>query len=105
MVGPVQAGELALADASRIAWLAVAAMAFVLARTVWGFRLRMLGLNPRAAQRSGVSANRLGTVALVEGPREDEHAAGGQHVDSQLEPQPSEVGSRRPAQRRRAAPR
>jgi ATP-binding cassette subfamily B protein len=29
VVGPVQAGELALADASRIAWLAVAAMALV----------------------------------------------------------------------------
>lgn len=29
VVGPVQAGDLALADASRIAWLAVAAMAFV----------------------------------------------------------------------------
>ena len=32
---------------------------FVLARTVWGFRLRMLGRNPRVAQRSGVAQHRL----------------------------------------------
>ena len=39
--------------------------AFVLARTVWGFRLRMFGLSPRTAQRMGVSAVVMGTVALV----------------------------------------
>lgn len=37
----------------------------VLARTVWGFRLRMLGRNPRAAQRSGVSQTRYGASALM----------------------------------------
>jgi ABC-type uncharacterized transport system permease subunit len=37
----------------------------VLARTVWGFRLRMLGRNPRAAQRSGVSSTGYGSAALM----------------------------------------
>ena len=36
-----------------------------LARSVGGFRLRMLGLNPRAAQRAGVSAAKVGGSALV----------------------------------------
>lgn len=40
---------------------------FVLARTVWGFRLRMLGQNPRVAQRAGVSRSRYGTAALMTG--------------------------------------
>ena len=39
--------------------------AFVLARSVWGFRLRMLGLNAQTAQRMGVAAAVMGTVALV----------------------------------------
>ena len=43
------------------------AVAYVLARTVWGFRLRMLGHNPRAAQRSGVSATVYGATALAIG--------------------------------------
>ncbi len=43
------------------------AVAFVLARTVWGFRLRMLGHNPRAAQRSGVSSTTYGATALAIG--------------------------------------
>jgi simple sugar transport system permease protein len=34
-------------------------------RTVWGFRLRMLGLNPRTARRAGVSAVAYGGTALV----------------------------------------
>ncbi len=38
---------------------------FVLDRTVPGFRLRMLGRNPRAAQRSGVSQRRYGLAALA----------------------------------------
>ena len=42
-------------------------VAFALARTVWGFRIRMLGQNPRAAQRSGVSQTRYGTAALMLG--------------------------------------
>ena len=44
-----------------------AVVAFVLARTVWGFRLRMLGHNPRAAQRAGVSSNGYGATALAIG--------------------------------------
>jgi simple sugar transport system permease protein len=39
--------------------------ALVLARTVWGFRLRMLGLNPQTAQRMGVAAAVMGSVALI----------------------------------------
>lgn len=46
--------------------LALAALAgFVLARTVWGFRLRMLGTNPRTAKRAGVSSTRYGGASLV----------------------------------------
>jgi simple sugar transport system permease protein len=40
-------------------------IALWLSRSVGGFRLRMLGLNPRAAQRSGVSAVKVGGTALV----------------------------------------
>lgn len=40
-------------------------LGFALARTVWGFRLRMLGNNPRAAQRSGVSERGTGLNALL----------------------------------------
>lgn len=40
-------------------------VSMVLARTVWGFRLRMLGRNPRAAQRSGVAQTRYGATALM----------------------------------------
>ena len=43
------------------------AVAYMLARTVWGFRLRMLGHNPRAAQRSGVSSTVYGATALAIG--------------------------------------
>lgn len=51
-------------------FLAVAlafAVAFVLARTVWGFRLRMLGQNQRVAQRAGVSQSKYGSLALMIG--------------------------------------
>jgi simple sugar transport system permease protein len=34
-------------------------------RTKWGFRLRMLGLNPVVAKRAGVSAAVLGSVAII----------------------------------------
>lgn len=37
----------------------------LLARSVWGFRLRMLGLNPTAARRAGVSAALVGGGALL----------------------------------------
>jgi simple sugar transport system permease protein len=46
--------------------LAIAAViAFALARTVWGFRLRMLGHNERTAQRAGVDARVHGGRALL----------------------------------------
>lgn len=45
--------------------LAALVVAFVIARTVWGFRLRMLGHNPRAARRSGVADDRYGMAALL----------------------------------------
>jgi simple sugar transport system permease protein len=38
---------------------------FLLARTVWGFRLRALGHNQRTAQRAGVAAARYGSGALL----------------------------------------
>lgn len=40
-------------------------IAFALARTRWGFRLKMLGLNPSAAQAAGVSMLAVGGMALV----------------------------------------
>jgi simple sugar transport system permease protein len=40
-------------------------VSLVLSRTVWGFRLRMLGRNPRTAQRSGVAQTRYGASALM----------------------------------------
>lgn len=36
-----------------------------LAYTIWGFRLRMLGYNPRTAQRAGVDAGRYGGTSLL----------------------------------------
>lgn len=48
-----------------IAFLLALAVAFVLARSVWGFRLRMLGQNPRTAQRVGISTRGLGNLALI----------------------------------------
>lgn len=46
--------------------LALAALtAFCLARTIPGFRLRMLGQNPRTAQRAGVGATRYGMGAMM----------------------------------------
>jgi ABC-type uncharacterized transport system permease subunit len=45
--------------------LAAVLLSLVLARTVWGFRLRMLGQNPRTAQRAGVGAARFGSGALL----------------------------------------
>jgi ABC-type uncharacterized transport system permease subunit len=40
-------------------------LSLLLARTVWGFRLRMLGQNARTAQRAGVAATRYGSGALL----------------------------------------
>jgi general nucleoside transport system permease protein len=42
-----------------------ALVAFALARTVPGFRLRMLGQNPRTAQRAGVGATRYGMGSML----------------------------------------
>ena len=48
-----------------VAVILAVAVAFLLARSVWGFRLRMLGHNARAAQRSGVSSTAYGATALA----------------------------------------
>jgi len=48
-----------------IAVVLTALIAFALARTTTGFRLRMLGLNPRTARRAGVSAALVGGTALA----------------------------------------
>ncbi len=40
-------------------------VSIVMARSVWGFRIRMLGRNPRVAQVSGVSGTRYGATALM----------------------------------------
>lgn len=40
-------------------------VSIVLARTIVGFRLRMLGRNPRTAQRAGVSQRRYGIGAMM----------------------------------------
>jgi simple sugar transport system permease protein len=56
---------------NEISWGAVIALvltlvvAIVLSRTTAGFRVRMLGLNPRTARRAGVSAAVIGGGALV----------------------------------------
>lgn len=39
-------------------------IAYILARTIWGFRFRLLGHNANVAQRVGVSARRTGSMAL-----------------------------------------
>lgn len=50
-------------------WAIAAALlvGFLLARTVWGFRLRALGHNERTARRAGVAASRYGSGALLIG--------------------------------------
>jgi simple sugar transport system permease protein len=47
-----------------IALVLAGLVAFVLGRTLWGFRLRLLGENPLVAQKTGVAASRMGTRAL-----------------------------------------
>lgn len=54
-------------SAAFIAVVLAVVLAFVIARTVWGFRLRMLGRNPRAARRAGVSERQYGMMALLIG--------------------------------------
>jgi ABC-type uncharacterized transport system permease subunit len=55
----------AISVGALIALVLTAVIAFALARTTTGFRLRMLGLNPRTARRAGVSAALVGGTALV----------------------------------------
>lgn len=38
---------------------------FLFKRSVWGFRMKMLGQNPRTAQRAGVSTYKYGTAAML----------------------------------------
>jgi len=47
-----------------LALVLAALISFVLVRTIWGFRLRMLGHNPNVAQKVGVSSTRTGMMAL-----------------------------------------
>jgi simple sugar transport system permease protein len=49
-----------------IALLAGLILWYVFARTVWGFRLRAVGLGPRAAEVSGrIDSQKMGAVALL----------------------------------------
>jgi simple sugar transport system permease protein len=48
-----------------LALVATIVLTVLLARSRWGFRLTMLGLNPMAARRAGIRAPRLGGSALV----------------------------------------
>jgi simple sugar transport system permease protein len=50
-----------------VAVLLAVLVGLVLHRSVWGFRLSVLGRNPRTAQRTGVSVVRSGTAALAVG--------------------------------------
>ena len=47
-----------------VALVGAAAVAFLLARTVPGFKLRLLGAGPNVAQQAGVSVARAGSAAL-----------------------------------------
>lgn len=49
-----------------LALMAAAALAYVFARTLWGFRLRAVGAGPRAAEISGgIDARRMTAMALL----------------------------------------
>ncbi len=49
-----------------LALIAAAALSYVFARTLWGFRLRAVGAGPRAAEISGrIDARRMAAVALI----------------------------------------
>ncbi len=49
-----------------LALLGAAALWYVFARTLWGFRLRAVGAGPRAAEISGrIDARRMGAVAML----------------------------------------
>ena len=48
-----------------IAVILAGAIAFLVAHTVWGLRIRALGRNPRVAHRAGVSASRFGMGSML----------------------------------------
>ena len=48
-----------------IAVILAGAIAFLVAHTVWGLRIRALGSNPRVAHRAGVSAARFGMGSML----------------------------------------
>jgi general nucleoside transport system permease protein len=50
-----------------IGLVAVVVVALLFARTRWGFRLRVVGGNPEAARRAGMSVNRLIVTSMVVG--------------------------------------
>ena len=51
---------------SAFAAVLMAVIVFLLfQRSVWGFRMKMLGRNPRTAQRAGVSTVKYGTAAML----------------------------------------
>jgi ABC-type uncharacterized transport system permease subunit len=45
--------------------IAVIGVAFLLSRTVWGFRVRVSGANARVAKHAGISPTSIGTQAMV----------------------------------------
>lgn len=47
-----------------LALILAVVLAFALVRTVWGYRLRLLGHSPNVAQKTGVAATRTGAMAL-----------------------------------------
>jgi general nucleoside transport system permease protein len=59
-------GETRLHAGFLLALLAAVVLWFLFAYTLWGFRLRAVGLGPRAAEVSGgVDSRRMGAVALL----------------------------------------
>jgi ABC-type uncharacterized transport system permease subunit len=54
-----------MSSALIIALVLAAIVGIAMTRTTWGFRVKMLGLNPVAAKRVGVRAAVLGSVALM----------------------------------------
>ena len=45
--------------------IAVVVVAYVLARTTWGFRVRVAGANQQVARHAGISPARIGTQAII----------------------------------------
>ena len=57
--------QLTFSSAAVLALVLTGVIAVALARSRWGFRLRMLGLNPAMARRAGVGAAAVGGGAIV----------------------------------------